>query len=156
MRLHELYPFYEELKARKRVGRGSGSGLGCTAGKGNKGQKCRSGASISPGFEGGQMPLQRRLPKGGFKNPFRVVYAAVNLDRLMEAMPGSENITIEQIYAAGFAKKGLPVKILSRGGITRPVVIQAHRFSKQAAEMIRQAGGQPLPLERSVRAADNQ
>ncbi|HDQ39976.1 MAG TPA: 50S ribosomal protein L15 [Desulfonatronum sp.] len=156
MRLHELYPFYEERKSRKRVGRGSGSGLGCTAGKGNKGQKSRSGASISPGFEGGQMPLQRRLPKGGFKNPFRVVYAAVNLDRLMDALPDSSDITLEQIYAAGFGKKGLPIKILARGGISRPVVIQAHRFSKQAAEMIRQAGGQPMPMEGTLRAADNE
>lgn len=156
MRLHELYPFYEERKARKRVGRGSGSGLGCTAGRGNKGQKSRSGGSIPPGFEGGQMPLQRRLPKGGFKNLFRVVYASVNLDRLLDFFPESDNITIEQLYAAGFAKKGLPIKILARGGIVRPITIQAHRFSKQAAEMIRQAGGQPVAMEGTLRAADNE
>lgn len=156
MRLHELYPFDEERKARKRVGRGSGSGLGCTAGKGNKGQKSRSGGSIPPGFEGGQMPLQRRLPKGGFKNLFRVVYASVNLDRLLDFFPESDNITIDQLYAAGFAKKGLPIKILARGGIVRPITIQAHRFSKQAAEMIRQAGGQPVAMEGTLRAADNE
>jgi large subunit ribosomal protein L15 len=156
MRLHELYPFYEERKSRKRVGRGSGSGLGCTAGRGNKGQKSRSGGSIPAGFEGGQMPLQRRLPKGGFKNLFRVVYAPVNLDRLLTTFPESDSVTIDQLYAAGLAKKGLPIKILARGGaLIRSVTIEAHRFSKQAAELIRQAGGTPKAVEGESRATDN-
>lgn len=156
MRLHELYPFYEERKSRKRAGRGSGSGLGCTSGRGNKGQKSRSGGSIPAGFEGGQMPLQRRLPKGGFKNSFRVEYASVNLDRLLSFYPEADAISIEEIYAAGFGKKGLPIKILARGGIARAVKIQAHRFSKQATELIRQAGGEPVAMEGTVNAADNE
>ena len=85
MQLHNLFPFPEERKTRRRVGRGSGSGLGCTAGKGNKGQNARAGGGVRPGFEGGQMPLQRRLPKHGFKNfPFKVTYDVINLDRLQE------------------------------------------------------------------------
>jgi len=155
MRLHELYPFYEERKSRKRVGRGSGSGLGCTAGRGNKGQKARSGGSIPAGFEGGQMPLQRRLPKGGFKNPFRVAYAPVNLDRLLTVFPEADNVTIDQLYAAGLAKKGLPIKILARGSVSRSVTIEAHRFSKQAAELIRQAGGTPVAVEGEIRATND-
>ena len=156
MRLHELYPFYEERKARKRVGRGSGSGWGCTSGKGNKGQKSRSGGSIPAGFEGGQMPLQRRLPKGGFKNPFRTVYASVNLDRLLAVFPGQESISLEQIYEAGFGKKGLPIKILARGDVSGAVSIEAHRFSKQAMDKITQAGGQAKAVEGAKRATDSE
>ena len=94
MLLHELYPFPEERKDRKRIGRGRGSGQGCTAGKGNKGQNARAGTGTKAWFEGGQMPLARRLPKRGFKNPFKVSYAPVNLDRLMEAFPGIEAVRI--------------------------------------------------------------
>lgn len=155
MRLHELYPFYEERKARKRVGRGSGSGLGCTAGKGNKGQKSRSGASIPAGFEGGQMPLQRRLPKGGFKNPFRVEYAPVNIDRILESFPEAKQVSMDDLYAAGLARKGQPIKILARGALSRSMTIEAHRFSKRAADMIREAGGTPVSLEGAAGAADD-
>lgn len=155
MRLHELYPFYEERKARKRVGRGSASGLGCTAGRGNKGQRSRSGCSLSPGFEGGQMPLQRRLPKGGFKNPFRVEYAQVNIDRVLLSFPDAEKVTVDQLYAAGLAKKGRPVKVLAKGTLIRPLTIEAHRFSRQAAEKIRQAGGTPIFMEGESSAADS-
>ncbi len=156
MRLHELYPFYEERKSRKRIGRGSGSGSGCTSGKGNKGQKSRSGGTKAPGFEGGQMPLQRRLPKGGFKNPFRTEYAAVNLDRLLEYFPETVNISLEAIYAAGFGKRGLPIKILARGEVSASIHIEAHRFSKQAVEKITQAGGQAIAMEGNQSATDNE
>lgn len=156
MRLHELYPFFEERKSRKRVGRGSGSGSGCTSGKGNKGQKSRSGGTKAPGFEGGQMPLQRRLPKGGFKNPFRTVYAAVNLDRLLETFPNADVITLDAIYEAGFGKRHLPIKILARGDIATSVRVEAHKFSKQAIEKISKAGGQAIAMEGEQSATNNE
>ncbi len=148
MQLHDLYPFPEERKARKRVGRGSGSGLGCTAGKGHKGQNSRAGGGVRPGFEGGQMPLQRRLPKHGFKNyPFKIVYDVINLDRLLEAFEGKDSISLEDIYARGIASYGKPIKVLSRGEVTRAVEIEAHKFSTKAAEKINNAGGKAKELE---------
>ncbi len=153
MQLHELYPFPEERKTRRRVGRGSGSGLGCTAGKGNKGQNARAGGGVRAGFEGGQMPLQRRLPKHGFKNyPFKVTYDVINLDRLLEAFEGKSDISLEDIYKRGLADFGKPVKILSRGEISRAVNVEAHKFSKSAAEKITAAGGQANALEKEVEA----
>ena len=105
MQLHNLFPFPEERKTRRRVGRGSGSGLGCTAGKGHKGQNARAGGGVRPGFEGGQMPLQRRLPKHGFKNaPFKVTYDVINLDALVSAFPGKTTITLDDIYARGLVR----------------------------------------------------
>lgn len=113
MQLHNLFPFPEERKTRRRVGRGSGSGLGCTAGKGHKGQNARAGGGVRPGFEGGQMPLQRRLPKHGFKNaPFKVTYDVINLDAPVSAFPGKTTITLDDIYARGLVRMGAPVKIL--------------------------------------------
>ncbi len=151
MQLHELYPFPEERKTRRRVGRGSGSGLGCTAGKGNKGQNARAGGGVRPGFEGGQMPLQRRLPKHGFKNaPFKVVYEVINLDRLLDAFEGKESISLDDIYARGLAGYGKPVKILSRGEVTRAVKVEAHKFSAPAAEKLRSAGGEAKQFEAVV------
>jgi large subunit ribosomal protein L15 len=147
MKLNDLYPFKEERKNRKRVGRGSASGWGCTCGKGNKGQKSRAGASIRPGFEGGQMPLQRRLPKRGFTNIFRTEYAAVNLDDLLEAFAGQSAITLEDIYAKGLCRKNKPVKILGRGDVAAAVTVEAHRFSASAAEKIAKAGGEAKSLE---------
>ncbi len=148
MQLHELYPFPEERKTRRRVGRGSGSGLGCTAGKGNKGQNARAGGGVRPGFEGGQMPLQRRLPKHGFKNyPFKVTYEVINLDRLVEAFEGKNDISLADIYARGLAGYGKPVKVLSRGEIARAVKVEAHKFSSAAAEKIRAAGGEANEIE---------
>lgn len=148
MQLHDLYPFPEERTSRKRVGRGSGSGLGCTAGKGNKGQNARAGGGVRPGFEGGQMPLQRRLPKFGFKNaPFKVSYIALNLDRLLEAFEGQTEISLQDIYDRGLAKRNAPVKILSRGDVKSAVTVEAHKFSSNAAEKIRQAGGVVKALE---------
>ena len=147
MNLNELYPFPEERKSKKRVGRGSGSGLGCTAGKGNKGQNARAGGGVRPGFEGGQMPLQRRLPKRGFKNaPFKVRYEVLNLDRLVEAFPGKTEISLEDIYDRGLVAFGRPVKVLASGDIAVALKIEAHKFSRTAVEKIRQAGGEASEL----------
>lgn len=142
MQLHDLYPFPEERKQRRRVGRGQGSGLGGTSGRGHKGQNARSGGGVRPGFEGGQMPLQRRLPKHGFKNAlFRIRYDVVNLDALAAAFAGKTDVSLEDIYARGLARSGALVKVLSRGDIAAPMNIEAHRFSRAAAEKIRAAGG---------------
>ena len=148
MRLHELYPFDEERASRRRVGRGPGSGLGGTAGKGHKGQNARSGGGVPAGFEGGQMPLQRRLPKRGFKNDlFRVAYAVINLDRLLAVFEGKNSITLDDIYARGLCKVGASVKILGGGEVAAPITVEAHRFSSSAAEKIRNAGGEAKALE---------
>jgi large subunit ribosomal protein L15 len=147
MRLHELYPNPEERKARKRVGRGGASGSGTTAGKGNKGQLCRSGASVPAWFEGGQMPLPRRLPKRGFKNPFRVVYTAVNLSDLASHFDGASEISLEDIYQRGLARRGDPVKVLGSGELAFAVSVEAHRFSKSALDKIQAAGGAAKALE---------
>jgi len=147
MKLHELYPFERERKERKRVGRGDGSGHGGTSCRGHKGQKSRSGGKVARWFEGGQMPLQRRLPKRGFKNPFRVEYAIVNLGVLAEKFQDKEEISIEDFYASGLVKKNLPVKVLGEGELNRPLKITAHKFSKSAKEKIEKAGGSVTPLE---------
>ena len=146
MRLNDLYPFPEERKGRKRVGRGAGSGLGGTSGKGHKGQNARSGGGVRPGFEGGQMTLQRRLPKSGFKNYlFKVTYEVINLDRLLAAFPDQKEITLEDIYSRGLVKSAL-VKILGEGEVTRPVSIEAFRFSQSAKDKILAAGGEVKEL----------
>ena len=148
MRLHELYPFAEERASRKRVGRGSGSGLGCTSGKGNNGQNARAGGGVRAGFEGGQMPLQRRLPKRGFKNaPFKATYEVINLDRLVASFEGKTDITLEDIYARGLCKAGASVKILGVGEVSVALTVEAHKFSASAAEKIRNAGGEAKALE---------
>ena len=150
MRLHELYPFAEERKARKRVGRGSGSGLGKTSGRGHKGQNSRSGGGVPAGFEGGQMPLARRLPKHGFKNfLFKVEYEVINLGRLLEAFAGQSEINLDDIYSRGLAKPGAAVKILGVGSIDRAISVEAHRFSGSAIEKIKTAGGSVKALEQS-------
>ena len=119
MRLNDLYPFPEERKGRKRVGRGAGSGLGGTSGKGHKGQNARSGGGVRPGFEGGQMPLQRRLPKRGFKNYlFKVTYEVINLDRLLAAFPDTavkaqkSQITFKARYGYAFVSLRRMKKII--------------------------------------------
>ena len=150
MRLHELYPFAEERKARKRVGRGSGSGLGKTSGRGHKGQNSRSGGGVPAGFEGGQMPLARRLPKHGFKNfLFKVEYEIINLGRLVEVFAGQSEINLDDIYGRGLVKPGAAVKILGVGSVDRAVSIEAHRFSGSAIEKIKTAGGSVKALEQS-------
>lgn len=147
MRLHELYPFPEEYKNKKRVGRGQGSGTGCTSGKGNKGQLARSGGGVPAGFEGGQMPLARRLPKRGFKNPFRVTYEPVSIARLVSAFEGKTEISLQDIYDRGLVDSGRPVKVLADGELTAAVTIEAHRFSAAAADKIAKAGGTAKALE---------
>lgn len=147
MQLHQLYPFPEERKNRKRIGRGGGSGSGSTAGKGHKGQNARAGGGVPAGFEGGQMPLQRRLPKRGFKNyPFRVRYEVINLGLLLAAFEGVSEITLDDIYERGLARIGCPVKILGDGEISTALTVEAHKFSASAMEKIQKAGGKAVAL----------
>lgn len=147
MQLHDLYPFPEERKQRRRVGRGQGSGLGGTSGKGHKGQNARSGGGVRPGFEGGQMPLQRRLPKHGFKNAlFRIRYGVVNLDTLQEAFEDVNDISLEDIYSRRLVKKDELVKILARGDLQKSINIEAHHFSRAAMDKITKAGGKAVEL----------
>ncbi len=141
MRLNELSPAEGSRKKRKRVGRGPGSGHGKTACKGNKGQNARSGGGVRPGFEGGQMPLQRRLPKRGFKNPFRVEYQVVNVSDLGRFAAGSvvESSHLEQVGLIRSEKS--PVKLLGEGEISSPITIKVNRASQSAIEKVRGAGG---------------
>ncbi|WP_274365205.1 50S ribosomal protein L15 [Paenibacillus thermotolerans] len=142
MKIHELQPAPgARQKARKRVGRGTGSGLGKTSGKGHKGQNARSGGGVRPGFEGGQNPLYRRLPKRGFNNPFRKEYAIVNLDKLNAFADGTE-VTPELLLESGIIGNPLAgVKVLGEGELKVKLTIKAHKFSKSAAEKISAAGG---------------
>ncbi|OGW67295.1 MAG: 50S ribosomal protein L15 [Nitrospirae bacterium RIFCSPLOWO2_02_FULL_62_14] len=141
MKLHMLAPSVGAKKNPKRIGRGPGSGHGKTATKGHKGILARSGGGKRPGFEGGQMPLIRRLPKYGFRYPFRTEYAVINLKSLV--MLGTvEQITPSVLAGAGLIKRKTQlVKILGTGDLSRPVTIQAHKFSKSAVEKIQAAGG---------------
>ena len=142
MKLHELKPAAGSRKARKRVGRGPGSGTGKTAGRGHNGQKSRSGYSRMRGFEGGQMPLHRRLPKRGFTNIFRIVCRTVNIERLNGFAAGSM-IDPDALQDAGLLKKGSnPVKILGNGELSVALTVRAHRFTGTAAKKIEAAGGQ--------------
>jgi large subunit ribosomal protein L15 len=124
---------------RKRVGRGMGSGMGKTSTRGHKGQRSRSGSRMMRGFEGGQMPLHRRLPKRGFTNIFRQEYVVVNLDRL--AALGESTITLEFLRQRGLAGKNDRVKVLGNGDLKSAMSVQAHKFSKSAQEKIAAAGG---------------
>lgn len=147
MRLHELYPFPEERQNRKRVGRGSGSGWGKTAGRGHKGQNARSGGGVPAYFEGGQMPIARRLPKRGFKNPFREEYIALNIGLIVQAFDGKTEISIDEIYDRGLCKRGALIKVLGMGEVNAAVNIEAHRFSASATDKITKAGGTAKALE---------
>lgn len=140
MRLNELRPAAGSHQRKTRRGRGLGSGLGKTAGRGHKGQKARSGGRIRPGFEGGQMPLQRRLPKRGFKNPFRVEWEVVNLGDLNQFAPETE-VTIDLLKEARLVRRNLPVKILGDGELNRALTVKANAFSKSAKEKIEAASG---------------
>lgn len=142
MKLNELKPKPGAVKKEKRVGRGPGSGHGKTSCRGGKGQTARTGASIPPYFEGGQMPLVRRIPKRGFRNePFKKEYAVVNVDRLNEFQPNTE-ITPELLEEKGIIKKMLDgLKILGEGELKIPLIVKAHKFSKSAIEKIEKAGG---------------
>ena len=128
---------------KKRVGRGMGSGMGKTSTRGHKGQRSRSGSSLMRGFEGGQMPLHRRLPKRGFTNIFRTEYTVLNLDRIAEI--GEAELTVEKLVAHGLLKKrnGL-LKVLGNGELTSAVTVHAHKFSKSAQEKIEKAGGKAI------------
>ena len=143
MELHNLKPAVGSNKSNKRVGRGPGSGYGGTSTRGHKGAKSRSGYKHKVGFEGGQMPLRRRVPKFGFKNINRVEYKAVNLDALetLAAAAGLARITVEDLRNAGLVSKKALVKVLGNGAVTRALEVEAHAFSKAAEEAIKAAGG---------------
>jgi len=146
MKLNELSPAAGATKRRKRIGRGTGSGQGCTAGRGHKGQKSRSGTSIPAWFEGGQMPLQRRVPKFGFTNIFRKTFQIINVASLHK-VKGEKTVDIPVLLKSGLIKKAdVPVKILGKGAIDFPLEISAHAFSKTAVEKITQAGGKVTVL----------
>ncbi len=138
--LGNLSPSKGANRQRKRVGRGPGSGHGKTAGRGHKGAKSRSGYGSRPGFEGGQMPLQRRLPKRGFHNKFGQDYNIISLAQL-ESLADKSEITAETLIEAGMAKKGMPVKVLANGEITKSVTITVDKISANAKSMIEAAGG---------------
>ena len=147
MKLHQLQPAPGSRKSKKRLGRGPGSGLGKTAGKGHKGMLARSGRANVAGFEGGQMPLARRLPKRGFHNPFRTEFAVVNLKTLAAL---DENVTPQVLYEKGIVKKqSKPIKILGVGELDKPMTIEAHKFSQSALRKIEQAGGQAKVIGRA-------
>jgi len=142
MDLSNLKPPRGAKHAKKRIGRGQGSGNGKTAGRGHKGKGARSGGNTHPRFEGGQMPLQRRVPKlRGFTNPNKVHWSVVNLDRLQAAFPRGGGIDPDGLVAAGLARKGTPVKILGHGDVSVALEVRAHAFSATAASKITAAGG---------------
>ena len=141
MNLHELSPAEGAKKASKRIGRGHGSGWGKTAGKGHKGQKARSGGSIRPGFEGGQMPLQRRIPKRGFNNIFAKKIVAINVSAL-EVFENGADVTTEAIIEKGIVKKSYDgIKILGNGTLTKKLNVKVAAFSESAKQKIEAAGG---------------
>lgn len=141
MRLDELQPAEGSKFKRKRIGRGIGSGTGKTSGKGHKGQNARSGGGVRPGFEGGQMPLYRRLPKRGFKNIFAKQYVTINVEQLERFDNGTE-VTAQLLKDTGVISKTLDgVKVLGRGELTKNLTVKAAKFSASAAEKIEKAGG---------------
>ena len=141
MDLSTLQPPKGARRNRKRVGRGEGGGTGVTAGRGHKGQQSRSGYSRKRGFEGGQMPIHRRLPKRGFHNPFRVSYEAINLDTLEARFEAGAEVTPEVLREKGLLSRNGLVKVLARGELTKALVVTAHGFSARASERIAAAGG---------------
>ncbi len=144
--LANLSPKAGSTKQPKRLGRGPGSGHGKTAGRGHKGFKSRSGSGVKPGFEGGQMPLQRRLPKRGFTNIFKKEYSLVSLTQL-DLVEGAEVIDVDALVAAGMVKKGCLVKVLANGEITKAVKIKVNKISKTAQAKIEAAGGSVITEE---------
>ena len=146
MKLNELAPAPGSRTAKKRIGRGIGSGTGKTAGKGHKGQKARAGVALGP-FEGGQMPIYRRLPKRGFHNPFRKVYAPINLDSLQAAVASGridpdKPVDVPALRAAGLLNRRLDgVRLLARGELTTPLTIEVDSASKRAVEAVEKVGG---------------
>ena len=141
MKLHELSPAPGSTHARKRIGRGHGSGQGKTAGKGHKGQKARAGRGMRAGFEGGQMPLQRRVPKRGFVNIFATTYANVNV-AVLNAFDDGAEVDLDALKKAGLVKKAYDgVKVLGDGELTKKLTVKATAYSKAAKEKIEAAGG---------------
>ena len=141
MNLSDVKPADGARRDRKRVGRGPGSGNGKNSGRGEKGQKSRSGYSQKRGFEGGQMPLKRRVPKRGFTNIFRVPYLTVNIERL-NGLPAGSTVTPESLRAAGLVRKGAgPVKVLGNGELSVALTVRAHKYTESAAKKIEAAGG---------------
>ena len=140
--LSKLKPAEGSKQTKKRVGRGQGTGQGVQAGRGHKGAKSRSGFKFKRGFEGGQMPLHRRIPKRGFHNPFRTEYAVVNLDTLAERFADGTVVTPELLRERGLITSARqPIKVLARGDIGKKLTVRAHKFSGKAAEKIAAAGG---------------
>ena len=141
MKMHELAPAFGSTKEAKRIGRGHGSGNGKTAGKGHKGQKARAGHGMRPGFEGGQMPLQRRIPKRGFNNIFAEEWEAINLSAL-EVFEDGATVDAAALADKGIIKKAnLPVKVLGNGKLTKKLTVKLNAFSASAAEKINSVGG---------------
>jgi large subunit ribosomal protein L15 len=141
MDLSNLKPPKGATRKRKRVGRGPGSGLGKTAGRGSKGAKSRSGFKRKRGFEGGQMPLHRRMPKRGFFNPFRVEYSVVNVGDLATKFPAGTVVTPELLRETRLVRGSKKIKVLAHGEIAVALTVKAHKFSEKAAERIAAAGG---------------
>ena len=140
MKMHELAPAIGSTKEAKRIGRGHGSGNGKTAGKGHKGQHARAGHGMRPGFEGGQMPLQRRVPKRGFNNIFATEWAAINVSAL-EVFEDGTVVDAALLAEKGIVKKNLPVKVLGNGKLTKKLEVKLNAFSASANEKITAAGG---------------
>jgi large subunit ribosomal protein L15 len=142
MGLHDLKPAHGSTHSKKRIGRGHGSGQGTQAGRGHKGAQSRSGFKFKRGFEGGQMPLHRRVPKRGFHNPFRIEYAVVNLDALVAQFDAGTVVTPDLMREKGLVHgKKAPIKVLARGDVNKALTVHAHKFSGTAAEKIAAAGG---------------
>lgn len=148
MNLNNLRPAEGSVKTRKRVGRGAGSGLGGTSTRGHKGAKSRSGYSKKIGFEGGQMPLQRRVPKFGFKNINRIEYKAINLETIQKLAEAKklEKVGVNDFIEAGFISSSQLVKVLGNGTLTAKLSVEAHAFSKSAVAAIEAAGGNVVKL----------
>ena len=153
--LNNLHPAPGSTHKKKRLGRGPGTGLGKTAGRGNKGQKSRSGYSQKIGFEGGQMPLQRRLPKRGFTNIFKKEWTEVSLATLEKHFDGSQEITPDLMHERGVIAKGKSdVVVLGNGDLTKALRVSAHRFTKSAREKIERAGGAASLIESGGKAGE--
>jgi large subunit ribosomal protein L15 len=153
--LNNLHPKEGSTHKKKRVGRGPGSGLGKTAGRGHKGQKSRSGYSSRPGFEGGQMPLQRRLPKRGFTNIFKKEWVEISLAKIEENFNPGDQVTPEVLHERGLIKKAKhDLVILGTGEMTKSLSVSAHRFTKTAKDKIEKAGGTATLISKAKAAAE--
>lgn len=157
MLLNDVHRGVRRHKKRKRIGRGSGSGHGKTAGRGHKGQLSRAGASLKPVFQGGTMPLVRRIPKRGFNNRWGLTVAVVNLGEIDQAYQVGEEVNVETLAAKNLAKGHFDIiKVLGDGELTKKLKISAHRFSKSAAEKIDKAGGEMVVLPGKTPVAEKQ